>query len=209
MQTHVARAPLAVVLTEGRPALAAGVQRLRASEFQQWVSAQDALTVAEATAQGIVARAGEAREQARQEGLAQGRAEARDDLVQAVADLRGQLRRWVLDTEPKLVELVWRCVQEVVRGVDPSQLVRGSIDRALGEMATAPDVRIQVHESEVAALRESLAQLAQRHDIRGVLRVEASVALKPGDCIVESPLGLVDLRIDSQLAFIDRTLHPQ
>jgi type III secretion protein L len=198
-----------VVLTEGRPALAAGVQRLRASEFQQWVSAQDALTVAEATAQGIVARAGEVREQARQEGLAQGRAQARDDLVQAVADLRGQLRRWVLDTEPKLVELVWRCVQEVVRGVDPSQLVRGSIDRALGEMATAPDVRIQVHESEVAALRESLAQLAQRHDIRGVLRVEASVALKPGDCIVESPLGLVDLRIDSQLAFIDRTLHPQ
>lgn len=209
MQTFMARAPVAVVLTEARPALAAGVQRLRALDFQQWVDAGQALAVAEATAQGIVSRADEVREQARLEGLERGRAQARDELVEAVAGLRGQLRRWVLDTEPKLVDLVWRCVQEVVRGVDPSQLVRGSIDRALAEMATAPDVRIQVHASEVPALREALAALAQAHDIRGVLRVEASAALKPGDCIVESPMGLVDLRIDSQLAFIDRTLHPQ
>lgn len=209
MQTFMARAPVAVVLTEARPALAAGVQRLRALDFQQWVDAGQALAVAEATAQGIVSRADEVREQARLEGLERGRAQARDELMEAVAGLRGQLRRWVLDTEPKLVDLVWRCVQEVVRGVDPSQLVRGSIDRALAEMATAPDVRIQVHASEVPALREALAALAQAHDIRGVLRVEASAALKPGDCIVESPMGLVDLRIDSQLAFIDRTLHPQ
>jgi type III secretion protein L len=198
-----------VVLIEGRPALAAGVQRLRAADYQQWVSSRDALVLAETKAQSIVARAEEVLEQARREGVMQGRAQAREELFQAVADLRAQLHRWVSDTEPKLIDLVWRCVQEVVRGIDPSSLVRGSVDRALSEMTTAPDVRIQVHESEVAALRESLTKLAQQHDLRGVLRVEVGPALKPGDCIVESPLGVVDLRIDSQLMFIDRTLHPQ
>ena len=44
--------------------------------------------------------------------------------------------------------------------------------------------------------------------VRGVVRVEAAATLKPGDCIVESPLGTVDLRVESQLKFVHQTLHP-
>ena len=45
--------------------------------------------------------------------------------------------------------------------------------------------------------------------MRGVVRFEASMALKPGDCIVESPMGVVDLRVESQLQFVNQTLSPQ
>jgi hypothetical protein len=199
---------VAVVLSPDRPALAAGVRRLRADQYQNLKEAWRVLDQAQHDAAEIVGRADSVREQAVADGLQQGRATASEELIQAVADMRGQLRRWVLETEPRLVDLVARCVREVVTETDSMQLVRGSVGRALSEMVTAPDVRIQVHESHVPALREQLAQLIQDYDLRGVLRVEASNTLKPGDCVVESPLGVIDLRVDSQLRFVEQTLKP-
>ena len=208
MQGFVGGPPLAVVLRADRPGLAAGTQRLRAREFAQLVQAAEALRGAEAQAADIIGRAEAVQEQARNEGLRQGRLDARSELVAAVAEMHGTLTGWVRDTEPQLVAMVLRCVKEVVKGVDPDTLVRGSIARALGEMTTAPEVRIQVHESQVAALREEVAELAARHDLRGTVRVDAAMSLKPGDCIVECPLGVVDLRVDSQMKFVEQTLSP-
>jgi flagellar biosynthesis/type III secretory pathway protein FliH len=197
-----------VVLSPDRPTLAAGVRRLRADEYQCLSEAWAVLDRARLDADEMVGRADSVREQAVVDGLQQGRAAARDELVEAVASLRANLRQWVLETEPRLVDLVARCVREVVTDTDSMQLVRGSVGRALSEMVTAPDIRIQVHESQVPALREQLAQLIQTHDLRGVLRVEASASLNPGDCVVESPLGVIDLRVDSQLRFVEQTLKP-
>jgi len=208
MQAFMARPPVAVVLSPDRPSLAAGVRRLRSDQYQQLKDAWTVLDQAQHDAADIVGRADAVRAQAVADGLQQGRADAREEVVQAVAGMRGHLRRWVQETEPRLVDLVARCVREVVTETDSMRLVRGSVGRALSEMVTAPDVRIQVHESHVPALREQMAQLIQEYDLRGVLRVEASAALKPGDCVVESPLGVIDLRVDSQLRFVEQTLKP-
>lgn len=208
MQGFMAGPPVVVVLRPDRPGVAAGVQRLRAADYAQLVQATEALDRAQQEAAGIVGRADAVREQAQQEGLLLGRQQARGELVLAVGSLQAQLQRWVQETEPQLVAMVLRCVREVVKGVDAETLVRGSIGRALGEMTTATEIRIQVHESHVAGLREEVESLLAEHDLRGVLRVDASTLLRPGDCIVESPLGVVDLRVDSQLKFVEQTLRP-
>ena len=163
---------------------------------------------AEEQAAGIVGRAEAVRDQARLEGLAQGRAAARSELVAAVGDMQATLQGWVQQTEPQLVAMVLRCVREVVKGTDPEALVRGSIGRALTEMTAAPEIRVQVNEAHVAGLRAEHDARVARYDLRGVVRVEAAATLKPGDCIVESPLGTVDLRVESQLKFVHQTLHP-
>jgi flagellar biosynthesis/type III secretory pathway protein FliH len=208
MQNFMARPPVAVLLSADRPVIGPGVKRLRADEYRCLCEAWTALDLAKTQADAIVGRADEVRMQAMAEGMKEGRRAARDEMIQSVTAMRSTLRRWVLETEPKLVELVARCVREIVTNVETLSLVRGSVGRALGEMVTAPDVRIQVHESHVPAIREQLSQLIQEYDLRGVLRVEASNALQPGDCVVESPLGLIDLRVDSQLRFVEQTLKP-
>jgi type III secretion protein L len=182
------------------------VQRLRAEDFAALCDARQLIASAREEARAIVEGAEAVREQARREGLEQGRREAQLEATEAVAGMRANLSRWVLETEPRLIELVSRCVADVVRGVDADTLVRASVERALIELAAAPDVRIKVHESQVPMLRERMAELAARLDLRGVLRVEALASLQPGDCIVETPLGLLDLRIGVQLAFVDRAL---
>jgi len=207
MQADLARAPVAVVLKELSVAVAPGVRVLKARDYAQMVQAEQALSAATAQAADIVARAEAVREDARRAGQEQGRADARAELLSSLTELQSTLGQWVRQTEPRLVDLVLRCVQEVVRSADVTDLVQDSVHRALSEMAAAQDIRIQVHESQVEGLRLQLTALMERHSLRGSVRVEASVALKPGDCIVESPLGVVDLRVDSQLKFVQQVLQ--
>ena len=209
MQDFVARPPVALVLTGPSVGLAPGARRLKAAEYAHLASASEALAEAQAVAADIVQRAAAVREEARRAGLAEGRAQARGELADSIAALRGQLAQWVRETEPQLVEIALRCVREIVRSSDMTSLVRDSLDRALAEMAAAQDIRIQVHESQVERVREEVEALMQRHALRGVIRVEPAMALQPGDCIVESPLGVVDLRVESQLRFVQQTLKPE
>ena len=209
MQTYLARPPVAVVLKEGALGVSPGAGRIKAADLTQLLSAQDALAQAQARAAQLLHQADAVLEDARQTGLAQGRAQARDELLTSVAELRAQQGHWVRQTEPQLAAIVLRCVQDSVQGIDPSTLVRDSVHRALNEMSASPDIRIQVHADHVDELRAQLAPLAERHGLRGVLRVEAALSLKPGDCVVESPLGVVDLRVASQLRFVQQTLQPQ
>jgi type III secretion protein L len=209
MQDYIARPPVAVVLNPEKICLAPGVRRISASQFSALVDAHEALEVARSQAETIVNQADQVRDQARQDGMNQGRAQARAELVSCVAALRGSVGNWVQNTEPKLVEIVQRCVRDVIKSVDTDQLVRDSIHRALSEMTTAQDIRVQVHESQVDGLRTQVEGFIDKHALRGVVRFEASMALKPGDCIVESPMGVVDLRVESQLKFVNQTLSPQ
>jgi len=198
-----------MVLSPEKICLAPGVRRISASQYAALVDAHEALEVARSQAETIVNQADQVRDQARQDGMNQGRAQARAELVSCVAALRGSVGTWVQNTEPKLVEIVQRCVRDVIKSMDTDQLVRDSIHRALSEMTTAQDIRVQVHESQVDALRAQVEGFIDKHALRGVIRFEASMALKPGDCIVESPMGVVDLRVESQLKFVNQTLSPK
>jgi len=209
MQAYVARPPVAVVLKEGAIGFAPGVRRIKAADYTRLVSSAQALDEAQAQAQAQVRQADAVLEGARQSGLQQGRAQAREELLASVTELRATLAAWVRQTEPRLADIALRCVQEIVRSTDKSILVQDSVHRALAEMSAAQDIRIQVHADQVDELRAQLAELMERHALRGVVRVEAAMALKPGDCIVESPLGVVDLRVESQLRFVQQTLQPQ
>ena len=208
MQGFVAGPPVVVELRVDRPGVAPGTSRLRAADHTRLVQAAQMLESAERQAADIVGRAEAVRDQARAQGLSEGRQAARRELLASVGDMQATLQKWVTQTEPQLVAMVLRCVREVVKATDPEVLVRGSIARALAEMNAAAEIKIKVHDSHVADLRTKVEALVQEHDLRGVVRVEPSPALKPGDCIVESPLGTVDLRVDSQLKFVDQTLNP-
>lgn len=208
MQDYISAAPLVVELRPERPTLAPGVQALKSADFSHLMQTHEALAVAEDKANEIVHRAIEVQNEARLQGLSEGRSAARQELVSAVAAMQATLQAWVRETEPQLVSMVLRCVREVVKSTDAEVLVRGSIGRSLSEMTTASEIRIKVHESHLAELRSEVHVLAEQYGIEGSIRVESAPSLKPGDCIVESPLGTVDLRIESQLKFVDQTLTP-
>ena len=97
--------------------------------------------------------------------------------------------------------------QERIGGRDDKVVIQESVDRGLAELSSANEIKIKIAPSQAESIRPLLAEIADRHGLRATVRLEPDAMLKEGDCIVESPMGVVDLRIDTQLRLIKNALE--
>ena len=218
MQNFVTRPPVVVVLKPNTLSLAPNVGVLKAADYGVLVDAQAARIEAGTHAKSIIDAAqaqlvqaqseGESlREQKRIEGLELGRSQARAEVTECVSQLNASMQGWIAEVEPTLIQLVSRCVRQVVEATDRSAVIREAVDRGLAELASANEIKIKLAPSQVEIVRPLIAEISERHGLRAIVRLEPDVMLKEGDCIVESPMGLVDLRVDTQLRLIKNALE--
>lgn len=218
MQNFVTKPPVVVVLKPDSISLAPDAAVIKAAQYGVLVEAQAAKQEASAQAARIVEAAnvklqqahadGEAlREQKRIEGQQQGREEARAEVAETISKLNASMQAWIAEVEPTLIQLVTRCVKEVVETTDRSAVIQESVDRGLAELSSANEIKIKIAPSQAETIRPMLAEIAERHGLRATVRLEPDAMLKEGDCIVESPMGVVDLRIDTQLRLIKNALE--
>jgi type III secretion protein L len=217
MQNFATKPPVVIVHKPDALSIAPGTAIIKAADYQVWVEAHDLKDAVQAQADRVLAAANhqlqkaevdaeQLREQKRIEGLQQGRAEARIEITETVSQLNSQMQQWIAEVEPNLIQLVSRCVKQVVENTDKTDLIKESVDRGLGELSSANEIKIKLASSQVDTIRPLLAQISERHGLRAVVRLESDPLLKDGDCIVESPMGVVDLRIDTQLRLIKNSL---
>jgi type III secretion protein L len=218
MQNFVTKPPVVVVLKPDSLSLAPDAAVIKAAQYGVLVEAQAAKQEASAQAARIVEAAnaklqqaqadGETlREQKRIEGQEQGREEARAEVAETISKLNASMQAWIAEVEPTLIQLVTRCVKEVVETTDRSAVIQESVDRGLAELSSANEIKIKIAPSQAETIRPLLAEIADRHGLRATVRLEPDAMLKEGDCIVESPMGVVDLRIDTQLRLIKNALE--
>ena len=209
---------MVVVLKPDALSLAPGATVLRAATYGVLLDAQSAKQAANEQAQRIIAAAQERleraradgdvlREQKRLEGQQQGRQEARVEVAECLSQLNASMQAWIAAVEPNLIELVTRCVKEIIERTDRSALIQESVDRGLAELSSANEIKIKISPSQAETIRPVLSAIAERHGLRATVRLEPDAMLKEGDCIVESPMGVVDLRIDTQLRLIKNALE--
>jgi hypothetical protein len=55
-------------------------------------------------------------------------------------------------------------------------------------------------------MEQTISDLTQRYGITGQVRLVQDGTLSPGDAVVESPVGTVDLRLANQLKLISKAL---
>jgi type III secretion protein L len=218
MQNFVTKPPVVVILKPDSLSLAPDAAVIKAAQYGVLVEAQAAKQEASTQAARIVEAAnakleqaqadGEAlREQKRIEGQQQGRQEARAEVAETISKLNASMQAWIAEVEPTLIQLVTRCVKEVVETTDRSAVIQESVDRGLAELSSANEIKIKIAPSQAETIRPLLAEIADRHGLRATVRLEPDAMLKEGDCIVESPMGVVDLRIDTQLRLIKNALE--
>jgi type III secretion protein L len=218
MQNFVTKPPVVVVLKPDSLNLAPDAAVIKAAQYGVLVEAQAAKQEAQAQAARIIDVAntklqqaqadGEAlREQKRIEGQQQGREEARAEVVETISKLNASMQAWIAEVEPTLIQLVTRCVKEVVETTDRTAVIQESVDRGLAELSGANEIKIKIAPSQAESIRPLLAEISDRHGLRATVRLEPDPMLKEGDCVVESPMGVVDLRIDTQLRLIKNALE--
>ncbi|HEX2972505.1 MAG TPA: FliH/SctL family protein [Tepidisphaeraceae bacterium] len=169
-------------------------------------------------------------EEGRREGLAKGREEGlkagRDE---ALSEQRGQLGKLAAaltgaatELETSRRELEAAALKDVIRlaiaiaervtkrqgALDP-QVAIANVNDALRLVVHASDVRIAMHPSQMAMLREVLPQLKSQWPALEHVELIEDASLAPGGCRVFTAHGQVDGDLDEQLKRIVTELLPE
>lgn len=153
---------------------------------------------------------GQARGEA--EGLERARGaveEAAAEAERIVALARQQADAALAAAERQIVELALAVAGKVLArevAENPTQilpLVRAALDRVQDEEQVTIRVHPGCYEQVMAARPELQAALSRA----AALAVVADATLQEGDCIVETPYGAVDARVDTQLGLVKAALR--
>jgi type III secretion protein L len=176
-----------------------------AAALEARVQAAALLAAARAEADGVRAQAAEAREEARREGREQGHADAAALLVAA----RAEADRVISAARSAALTVAGKIAEKIVGralAVDP-QVAADIAGEALG--ACRPrggPVRLRVHPDDLPALEPRRMALLGRLGASAALTFAADDGVGRGGCIVETPVGRVDARLETQIAALERAL---
>ena len=147
---------------------------------------------------------------ARREGHAEGRAEAAAEVVATLASARAEAARMLAAARPAALVLAGKMAERIVGravALDPAVLEEIAGEALAAARARLGDsVRLRVHPAALPALEPRWARLAARLSEGVTLALEADGAVDRCGCVVETPVGRVDARLDAQIAALERAL---
>jgi flagellar biosynthesis/type III secretory pathway protein FliH len=150
-----------------------------------------------------------AREEALREGLARARAEFEQGLAKEREGLAVEIRNFRKDrevyfqqVEAEVVRLALKIARRILHReaqMDPL-LIRGAVRVFLESVAQGTSVKLRLNPKQVSAWRE---YLAAQQDNKS-LEVVGDSSLEPGQCLVETAMGVTDFSPEVQLQEIER-----
>jgi len=167
------------------------------------------IAAARGEADAIRAQARGAVDEAVRLGREQGRAEAAAALAGLVADARAQAARAQEAAKPVAITLALKMAEQIVgRAVALAPEVMAEIvGAALDACRPRGDfVRVRVHPDDAATVTAHRDALARRAPAGAALEIIADAAISRHGCVIETALGRVDARLETQLAALERAL---
>lgn len=103
--------------------------------------------------------------------------------------------------------MVTSAVRKIIGELDEKERIVRVVRTALVAVRSQQKVLIRVCPADEAAVRDALsAMIASAPGGVSFLDVSADPRMKPGDCILESELGVVDAGLETQLKALENAL---
>lgn len=194
-------------MTGGIVAPAPGTRLIRAEEYSRLLEAGELLAAARGRADAIRAEAEEAYETRRREGYEDGVMEGRMEQAEKMMETAMQAVEYIENIEETLVKVVTSAVRKIIGELDERERIVRVVRTALVSVRSQQKVLIRVCPADESAVREALAaMIASAPGGVSFLDVSADPRMKPGDCILESELGVVDAGLETQLRALENAL---
>lgn len=180
---------------------------LKREVYEATREARDLIAQAQEKARQIVEEAQRecerVREQARQEGQTQGLAEWNDILVRMRQHADEMAKNWEENMLHLSIEIARKIIgQELHQHPDT---ILAIIREVLKTTRVGKRLILQVNESQADYVRSQVQQLKQFLG-GGDIEVVASTAVEAGGCMIDSELGIIDARLDTQLKCLEEAL---
>ena len=198
--------------------------RSQAESIKQEAQAEHDRIISEAKTQAEALKA-EARTQGHEEGVKQGREEAesqiRQELESLVNETNALAEKTLKDAQEAASDYVQQAEQDIIRIVmdivekilpqhflDVPQTVLPLVRAALLKVKEQKQVVVHVPPASydlVLLARDELRSVLTAGD--AILEIHSDEALKPGDCLVETPNGSVDARLATQMQLVEQAVR--
>jgi type III secretion system HrpE/YscL family protein len=179
-----------------------------AAVFDAHAEAQRLVAEARAEAARLVAGAEAAREAGRREGRARGREEGLAEMTELLVRARAVLAAARADAAADLRTLAVRIAEKVLgRALQAAPELAGDLCAAALEAARHQrEITLRVHPDDLAAVEAARPRL--RHLLLRApdLALRADPTVGRGGCVVETEVGAIDARLETQLDAIERAL---
>jgi len=154
----------------------------------------------------------EAEKRGYQEGLDKGNVEA-DAIVDQANDYKSetetQREAAITRLEPELVELIIRIVKKLISDtakVNP-QVVLHLIRQGLKQTSFTGDITLRVSKEDYDNAVSHKEDLLKSVEGGAKLKIMKDVALSAGDCLIETPFGIIDSSLDMQFEEVKDSLR--
>jgi len=200
MSSNVIKARM--LASAGRPVVIKRSVQMASQEANEIIAqaqdeAQRIIKEARQTAQSIF-------ESAREGGYQSGAAQWYDTL----ADAWESRDCYMAGNETALLKLAVRIAEKLVGQelrIAPDA-VTGMVREALRSVRRAERLVIQAHPADAVILNEHISALRNPAGMAREIEIAPNASLARGDCIVESDIGIIDARLDTQLKNLERVL---
>lgn len=202
-------------------------QLLKDAQIQAEITRQEAKAEADRLLDDAREKATSIQDEAHKQGYEQGLAEGRESGAQEIkqeqqhilteADEKAErilkeaeeaCQDYVVSAENTIAEMVLKIANKILpmHFIDVPQMILPLVQEAISKVKDQPKVVVKVapdsYELVMMAQSELQAQLEG-----GTLEVKAEPSLKPGDCLVESPNGVVDAGVSTQLKLVEQAVR--
>jgi flagellar assembly protein FliH len=139
------------------------------------------------------------RAEAHEKGFASGLAQGQKDLAALLCEAHAKADKHVRDLEPVIVDCIVRGVRALVGDIEPSHIIERAILQVHERLGDAAGLVLRVPPARGDEAQDVVDALAEDHNMLLPIRIVVDSSLVDDDCVVESPLGRAEVRLESQL----------
>ena len=216
------------ILAEIRTKEERASQMLNDAKIQGEIIRQEAKAQAGRAVQEAQDKASSIQEEARQRGYEQGVEEGRkagaeqvrQEQQQILTDANAKAERilkeaqdacqdYVVEAENTIAEMVLKIANKVLpqHFIDVPQLILPLVQEAIRKVKDQPHVIVRVSPDAYELVMMAQTELQGQLEGNGTLEVRSDESLKTGDCLVESPNGVVDAGLATQLKLVEQAVR--
>ena len=179
---------------------------VKREQYSVLLDAQALTAQAQIRAEQIIADAEAAKQQAYEDGYNQGVAAAEKTQAQAVLATLKMCQDFMSARQQALCDLVGSVTNKLLGNIDRDSLIISLVEQALSTYHHAQRVTLYVAPSQFSELSKRINQVSKTSSALSQLEIKEDERVEVGACLMETPIGVLNIRLDAQLAALENGL---
>ena len=178
---------------------------VKADDYAAFVDSQTIISNAQAEADEILEDAKRVFEEEKvkgyEQGLKEGEKKSTAHLIKYLSKTVDSFEKF----EEKILDVVMKALRQIMGEMDDKELVKKIVKKALNLARSQKQMVLRVAPSQAEYMRGEIDSILKDYPGINFVDVREDARLTEGDCIVDTDLGVIDGRIDTQLEVLRTT----